>query len=162
MKRSQGRNEESIVKRRGEQKRSTSQISLSQKQPERGYASQNTSRHDMRKNKTEWIPADWILVLHPICFQSPAGPRAPRRPTTLTGSNKTYTHIRNPGRVGPTPEHNANQLFLCSRMLNQSNATTTRREKNGGVTVLLVLRNRLKQLQKISPRLYCLQMSHIC
>lgn len=33
------------------------------------------------------------------------------QPTTLTGSYKTYTHVRNPGRVGPKPEHNVNQLF---------------------------------------------------
>ena len=49
------------------------------------------------------------------------------RPTALTGSNKTYTHVRNPGRVGPTPEHNLNQLFSCSPcMLNQSILTTMR------------------------------------
>lgn len=73
-------------------------------------------------------------------------------------SSKIYTHVRNPGRVGLTPEHNMNQLFSCSRIFNQSIATTIRvreREKNGGVTVFLILRNRLKRWKQL---VFCRQM----
>lgn len=43
--------------------------------------------------------------------------------------SKIYTHIRNPARVGPTPEQKTDQLF-CSHKVNQYISVTTRdREK---------------------------------
>lgn len=86
--------------------------------------------------------------------ESPEPSPLPRLGQTRLGkynSFKIYTHTHNPERAGLTPEHNTNQLFLCSCPFHQSIATTMteiNNKKNLLATVIQILHNRLEAQDK--------------
>lgn len=100
------------MKRRGEQKRrqESNQIKTScennQNRKTQPIGHEKNKRRENESPQTEsWIFTPSVSSLWLLDGELQT------QPTTLTGSYKTYTHVRNPGRVGPKPEHNVNQLF---------------------------------------------------
>lgn len=99
-------------------------------------AGKQSISHEIKMNPYSPIPSSSPHLFSVSgCWTESSSPDSPPRlgHTRLVKyiSSKIYTHVRNPGRVGLTPEHNVNQLFSCSRIFNQSIATTIGdREKN--------------------------------
>ena len=105
----------------------------------------NPSNFDMRGSKIKvkqnespqselWLSAPSVFSLG--CWKQSSRPGPPPwLGHTRLGKHisEIYTHAHNPGRVGLTPERNMNQLFCCSRIFDQSRATTMRDRHRAGV-----------------------------